>query len=145
MCSIPLLPSLCLSVSPPLCQSAAVCHSEVPHQPRFVPLVPYEANSLIVVRCFHTHFATSKRTIFQRFLRPVDFGGSFFCLCAGCYTGTSRKYELSTSGIPDLLLLLVRYIKSSQVVGLRTRVASIRTLIFSSPHPYAGSGEVWMG
>ena len=36
-------------------------------------------------------------------------------------------------------------VKSSQVVGLRTRVASIRTLIFSSPHPYAGSGEVWMG
>ena len=35
------------------------------------------------------------------------------------------------------------YVKSSQVVGLRTRVASIRTLTFSSPHPYAGSGEVW--
>ena len=33
-------------------------------------------------------------------------------------------------------------VKSSQVVGLRTRVAIIRTLIFSSPHPYAGSGEV---
>jgi hypothetical protein len=28
-------------------------------------------------------------------------------------------------------------VKSSQVVGLLTRVASIRTLIFSSPHPYA--------
>ena len=38
-------------------------------------------------------------------------------------------------------------IKSSQVpvgtlVGLRDRVAIIRTLNFSSPHPYAGSGEV---
>ena len=30
-------------------------------------------------------------------------------------------------------------VKSSQVVGLRDRVAIIRTLIFSSPHPYAGS------
>ena len=35
-------------------------------------------------------------------------------------------------------------VKSSQVVGLRDRVAIIRTLIFSSPHPYAGSGEVWL-
>ena len=34
-------------------------------------------------------------------------------------------------------------VKSSQVVGLRTRVASIRTLIFSSPHPYAGL--LWRG
>ena len=42
-------------------------------------------------------------------------------------------------------LLYSSQVKSSQVVGLRTRVASIRTLIFSSPHPYAGSGEVWMG
>ena len=32
-------------------------------------------------------------------------------------------------------------VKSSQVVGLHDRVAIIRTLIFSSPHPYAGSGE----
>ena len=32
--------------------------------------------------------------------------------------------------------------KSSQVVGLRTRVASIRTLNFFSPHPYEGSGEL---
>ena len=40
---------------------------------------------------------------------------------------------------------LFRYqVKSSQVVGLRDRVAIIRTLIFSSPHPYAGSGEVWL-
>ena len=35
-------------------------------------------------------------------------------------------------------------VKSSQVVGLRDRVAIIRTLIFSSPHPHAGSGEVWL-
>ena len=37
--------------------------------------------------------------------------------------------------------------QSSQVkvVGLRDRVAIIRTLIFSSPYyPYAGSGEVWL-
>ena len=34
----------------------------------------------------------------------------------------------------------VRYhVKSSQVVGLRDRVAIIRTLIFSSPHPYVVS------
>ena len=30
-------------------------------------------------------------------------------------------------------------VKSSQVVGLRTRVANIRTLIFSFSHRYAGS------
>ena len=35
-------------------------------------------------------------------------------------------------------------VKSSSqvVVGLRDRVAIIRTLIFSSPHPYAGSGDL---
>ena len=36
----------------------------------------------------------------------------------------------------------VYQVKSSQVVGLRDRVVIIRTLIFPSPHPYAGSGEV---
>ena len=39
---------------------------------------------------------------------------------------------------------IVTRVKSSQVVGLRDCVAIIRTLIFSSPHPYAGSGEVWL-
>ena len=32
--------------------------------------------------------------------------------------------------------------KSSQVVGLRDRMAIIRTQIFSSAQPYAGSGEL---
>ena len=35
-------------------------------------------------------------------------------------------------------------VKSSKVVGLRDCVVIIRTLISSSPHPYAGSGEVWL-
>jgi len=47
--------------------------------------------------------------------------------------------KVSPPGVATAVELSV---KSSQVVGLRTRVASIRTLIFSSPHPYAGSGEV---
>ena len=44
--------------------------------------------------------------------------------------------------VAGITLLLI--VKSSQVVGLRTRVASIRTLIFSSPHPYGALGVVEM-
>ena len=33
-------------------------------------------------------------------------------------------------------------VKSSIVVGLRDRVAIIRTLLFSSPQPYTGSGDL---
>ena len=38
----------------------------------------------------------------------------------------------------------VKIVKSSQVVVLRTHVASIRTLIFSSSYHYSGSGKVWV-
>ena len=40
--------------------------------------------------------------------------------------------------------LLHVMVKSSQVVGLRDRVAIIRALLhaFSSPHPYAGYGDL---
>ena len=47
--------------------------------------------------------------------------------------GLSKRVSAFEDGPRD------RYqVKSSQVVGLRTRVASIWTLIFFSPHPYPG-------
>ena len=47
-------------------------------------------------------------------------------------------------GLRDGVAIIRRAIKSSQVVGLRDRVAIIRALLQtnSSPHPYAGYGDL---
>ena len=58
------------------------------------------------------------------------------------YRSTNSVWGPATEPLGTVLYCIV---KSSQAVGLRDRVAIIQTLIFSSPHPYAGSGEVSVG
>ena len=82
---------------------------------------------------YHSHAGVI--LIIDQSQRSSDRGNKYGSRCSLC--------ECVVPAIP-CLLDGSGCVKSSQVVGLRDRVAIIRTLIFSSPHPYAGSGEVWL-
>ena len=68
-----------------------------------------------------------------------------FGAVAGCCTPAGQQAKRRLPQIRNLGPTRTAFytVKSSQVVGLRDRVAIIRTLIFSSPRPYAGSGSEW--